>query len=401
MNIINKEKVSIVVSIFNVDKFLSKTIISLLNQSYTNLELLLVDSNSEDKSGEICKLFEIQDKRIKYIKVENNGLVNSRKTGLSHCTSKYVCFVDGDDWVEKDYILLLFRSITKYKSDVAICSHYKDLHNDSILVKNKFNRVFYNKQNLIQEIYPVMVSDKNFFSNGVPTYLWGKLFKIRLVKKIMPYINNSILMGEDSSLLYPYLLLSNKVSIVKAALYHYVQHNNSILKTPSHQSEELRKLKFLFHHLTAFLLPSLKVPNLKTQVDDYIKSLIVVRMGGVINLTNSIKTYFNKDFHNKRIVIFSSGSFGKLLYKKIIELNYAVIVLWIDEDYLQNQNMGLDVKPLEEIKNFNFDFILIATTYLKDVKRIIKKLSYYRNVKGKVISLDYGKIDLSILDKYI
>jgi glycosyltransferase involved in cell wall biosynthesis len=399
MKKIKNHKVSIIVSIFNVDRFLTKTISSILAQSHKNFELLLIDSNSEDKSGEICKSFEMIDKRVRYLKVDNNGLVSSRKTGLSHCTSKYICFIDGDDWIEKDYILLLLESLTTHKSDLSICSHFKDLNENSIIVYNKFKLIVYGKKSLIKYIYPSMISGKNFFTHGVPTYLWGKLFKTRIVKKIMPLINNSILVGEDASLVYPYLLKSKKVSIVKEALYHYVQHNNSILKTSSNQTEELLRLNLLKHHLTAFLLPSNKVPNLKSQLEDYMKSLIVIRTGGILKVPYSIKTFFNKDFYNKRIVIFSSGSFGKLLYKKIVELNYANIVLWIDEDYLHDRNMGMDVRALENIRNVVFDYILIATTYLKEINQIIKKLSYYNNVKDKVVTIDYDKIDLAFINE--
>ena len=117
-----EDLVSIVVPVYNVEKYLKKSIESILNQTYDNLEVLLVDDGSTDSSGEICDSFIKVDSRIRVFHKENGGLSDARNFGIEHMKGQYVSFIDSDDYISKDYVWKLYSSIKNNDSEVSICS---------------------------------------------------------------------------------------------------------------------------------------------------------------------------------------------------------------------------------------------------------------------------------------
>ena len=115
-----KDKISIIVPIYNMEKYLNKGVNSIINQSYENLEIILVNDGSTDDSLNICNKFKKKDKRVVVLKKENGGLSSARNYGIEHANGKYISFVDADDYIEKDYIEKLYNCITKYKVKISI-----------------------------------------------------------------------------------------------------------------------------------------------------------------------------------------------------------------------------------------------------------------------------------------
>ena len=102
------EKISVIVPVYNVEKYIGECIKSIINQDYENIEIILVDDGSNDKSGEICDEYTLKDKRVKVIHKENGGVSSARNRGIESSTGEYIAFVDGDDYVTKDYVSYLF-----------------------------------------------------------------------------------------------------------------------------------------------------------------------------------------------------------------------------------------------------------------------------------------------------
>jgi len=138
-------KISIIVPIYNSEKYLRKCINSLLCQSYSNLEIILVNDGSKDKSGEICEEYALLDSRIKVIHTENCGQASARNTGLTVAKGEYIGFVDSDDWVDNDMYETLINMIGKYDADIAECGfrlvyddHVEALDEDSFLISDYY-----------------------------------------------------------------------------------------------------------------------------------------------------------------------------------------------------------------------------------------------------------------------
>ena len=121
MEQINKSLISVIVPIFKVESYLGKCIDSILSQTYKNIEIILVDDGSPDSCPQICDLYSEKDNRIKVIHKNNGGLSDARNAGLIVSKGEYVCFVDGDDFVETEYVERLYTAIKKCNADLAIC----------------------------------------------------------------------------------------------------------------------------------------------------------------------------------------------------------------------------------------------------------------------------------------
>ena len=114
------EKITVIVPVYNVENYLNKCLDSLINQTYKNLEIIVINDGSTDNSGEICQEYAQKDNRIIYVEQENGGLSDARNAGLERMTGSYVTFVDSDDWVEPDYVEVLHNKLIGYQADIAI-----------------------------------------------------------------------------------------------------------------------------------------------------------------------------------------------------------------------------------------------------------------------------------------
>lgn len=166
----NKIKVSIIVAVYNSEKFLDKLIVSIINQSYTNLEIILVDDGSPDNSGEICDKYALIDNRIKVLHKENGGACDARNKGLELVTGEYISIIDGDDWLEPDYVEYLLMLATKTGSDMSMSKNIFTTR-DREQISNDSLETWSAEDAAIEIIYP-----------KIPIGPWNKLYKTTLIK---------------------------------------------------------------------------------------------------------------------------------------------------------------------------------------------------------------------------
>lgn len=219
---------SIVVPIYNVDKYLHDCIDSILGQTYKNFELILVDDGSTDHSPHICDLYAEKDSRIKVIHKQNGGLVSARKAGAAIATGDYAICVDSDDWIDKDHLLSLYDVINKYSPDI-VCFDYFEVLNDLYAVKkNPFRKGFYNENQIINEILPNLIETRKAFY--FPPCIWGKAYKMDLYKAEQLQVDDQIKIGEDVACTIPCISKSNSIFILDKPLYYYRRNNLSMTK---------------------------------------------------------------------------------------------------------------------------------------------------------------------------
>lgn len=165
-----KDKVSIIVAIYNSEKFIRKCIESIVGQTYRNLEIILVDDGSPDRSGEICDEYKNKDKRIKVIHKKNGGACDARNRGLEEVTGKYLTIIDGDDWMAEDYVSYLMNIINRFNVDMAISDNVfttRDLHQ---IKRDSLEKVS-PEEAVARIIYPI-----------VPIGPWSKMYSSKLIK---------------------------------------------------------------------------------------------------------------------------------------------------------------------------------------------------------------------------
>lgn len=213
--------ISIIVPIYKVEKYLDECIKSIINQTYSDLEIILVDDGSPDGCPDICDKYANADGRIKVIHKENGGLVSARKAGLNAATAEYVCFVDGDDWIEPDMYSLIADEIEKNHADCVITQFYFDYPGKAEKSEYKLNKPFYSRSEIENEIFPTMLFDNSYYRFGIFPCCWTKVFKRELLQKHLMATDDRIRIGEDIAFTYPCLMECNSISFIDKALYHY------------------------------------------------------------------------------------------------------------------------------------------------------------------------------------
>lgn len=207
--------VSIIVPVYNVEKYLSKCIESLINQTYTNIEILLINDGSTDNSKKICEQFKEKDSRIKLINKENGGLSDARNKGLQEAISKYIAFVDSDDYVEKNYIETLYSLITKFNSEIAIAD-FRVIKGAKKIKEDETKEYCITPEKAIEEM---LYSDFYYIS------ACSKLYKKELFENV-EFPKGK--MFEDVGTTYKLIIKANKIACTNKKIYNYVIRNNSI-----------------------------------------------------------------------------------------------------------------------------------------------------------------------------
>lgn len=218
----SSKKVSVVVPVYNVEEYLDKSVFSIINQTYKELEILLIDDGSKDNSGILCDEWAEKDNRIRVIHKENGGLSSARNTGIDYATGDYIMFEDSDDWLEETIIEKCVARIEKDKSDLVLFGYRKIDENGHNLGEFTFGNGTYSRTELIQQLYSRIVE----MSFG---YAWNKLYKFEVLKKSRIRNDSTIIDRED--LVFNMQLLNHweKISYLNCVGYNYLQRETSLL----------------------------------------------------------------------------------------------------------------------------------------------------------------------------
>jgi glycosyltransferase involved in cell wall biosynthesis len=217
-----KELVSIIVPIYDVEPYLKKCVDSIIGQTYSNLEIILVNDGSPDNCGKICDEYAAKDERIKVVHKENGGLSDARNVGTEIAKGNYISFIDSDDFVTQNYVEYLYGLIAKHSADISACG-YLPIRENGIVIKSKNslteNKV-YNKENF-NEMFSAMLYEENTFDAA-----WSKLYKKTLFSSIQ-FPKGKLF--EDVRIVPQLLHKAEKVIFGKEKHYFYQIRQNSIV----------------------------------------------------------------------------------------------------------------------------------------------------------------------------
>ncbi|MBP5366491.1 MAG: glycosyltransferase family 2 protein [Bacteroidales bacterium] len=207
-------KVSIIMSVYNTESYLRKALDSVVAQTYSDWEFIIVDDGSTDKSGEIIDTYASNDSRIKVVHKANTGQADSRNIALKMAGGEYIGYIDSDDWYEPNYIATLVEFAEKEQLDIAMCGHFIEYKNTSIVKNGDSSVKIYDRKEALNQI---IIDEKT------QSYLWNKLFKREMITDDFP-IN---FFYEDYSTVFKWFMNANKVGLVEVPLYHYRQRKSS------------------------------------------------------------------------------------------------------------------------------------------------------------------------------
>lgn len=225
-----KPLISIVLPIYNVSDYLSKCLDSIIKQTYTNLEILLIDDGSTDGCYDICEKYQSKDQRFKVIHKKNGGVSSARNCGIRAMTGKYMTFIDPDDMVAPDYVETLYRSIKENNSEISICG-VKTVFSEDLCVtdaKDRRSEVFTAERAI----------EKMLYQDEIDVNAWGKMYLSSLFDGI-EYPTGKI--NEDTAITYKVFAKAHIISFDSYKCYFYMQHPESIM----HQSFAVRKMTLI------------------------------------------------------------------------------------------------------------------------------------------------------------
>jgi len=381
----NNPLVSIIIPIYNSETFLDKCVQSALNQSYKNIEVILVNDGSIDLSGEMCDNYAFIDSRVKVIHKNNGGLVSSRKTGLIASIGEYILYIDGDDWIELNLIEYYVKQIIEHNADVVVSSHIVNLEGREDILINSLPFGVYNKEQLKSIIYPKMMYTGKFSQFGIFSYSWGKLYKKELLLKNQLKVDENITIGEDALCLYPTLLDANMLVILEQPGYHYRQRADSLIKTL--RKIDICRMQKVYDDFKDIFFDKGVLDIMLPQLQYYLLSLLIINTEGP-NIDNITDLYpFNKIESKKGLVIYGGGTFGQHMYKKIINNKSYNILAWIDEKYKHYSKLNLPVTGFNKIKSLEYDAIIIALMDEDNSNQIFSKLIKQGIDKNRIIQI--------------
>lgn len=320
----NESLVSVIIPVYNTEKYLKKCIESVINQTYRNLEIICIDDGSTDRSLNILKQFESKDNRIRIIQQENKGVSAARNIGIDNTNGKYLMFVDSDDWIESNMVAELFSLAEREDTDVIISG----ILYENIKEKTKF--------------YKIPKSPNWLSHENILALIPNKFHKSKLIKKYNIIFNTEIKMSEDFLFNMEVLAKSHKVCIMPKIFYHYILHGNN----------------------TAL--------NLKNRVESFI---VLDKIYDVLEEENILRDSSQKEEMDTLAVCYLKDVFSRLLYANDNDEFIHYFKMFMTHmkkiDYL-----GLNAKIKIYLRAFIVYFI-----YIFHLKKLV---IFRRKIKGNI-----------------
>ena len=258
---------SVIIPVYNTEKYLHQCLDSVLNQTFRDFELIIVDDGSTDNSAKICDEYSDKDQRIRLIHQTNGGHTKARKVGLSLATGKYVFFVDSDDWLELDALQIINENVKKTGADIITFDSYFCHKGKQVKYHQSAPAGFYDKKAMIESIYPKMIYSGRFFYFGVYASMWNKVFLRSILTPNLLNVDERIRIGEDGLATFATFLDASSVCVLaKKYLYDYRDDNISI--TRSYYPELFNNTNLLIDKLRQ-MNKKKNIYDLDSQIDYY------------------------------------------------------------------------------------------------------------------------------------
>lgn len=311
-------KVSLIVPIYNVEKYLQQCIDSIINQTYKNLEIILVNDGSPDNSGKIADENAIKDVRIKVVHKTNGGVSSARNAGLNIATGDYICFADGDDWLEPNYVEYLLALILKYKTDISITT---DMYT-----------TFYGKPSKNHNIKVCSGHDAaiDILCYNMPIGVYCKMFKRSLLDKGIRF-EEKLFIGEGFNFNTDAFQRAQSVVIGHQRVYHYRRDNEDSAMTKFNINKiicALKAIKFIENKIInreKHILNALNFAKWHTHCD----MLFFIILGNGVKQHNDIYTECYKIAKNNALIALSVPTSQKEKIRAIITWIYPKTIAYL------------------------------------------------------------------------
>ncbi len=394
--------ISVIIPVYQVELYVAHCIESVTGQIYQNLEIILIDDGSVDKSGEICDLYMDKDERIKVVHQENQGLSAARNRGIEIAKGEYLCFVDSDDWIDERFIDVVYRISAGTGCDIVQCGFQNTLFDDMEKDGREGKYTVYTPKEYSIAAYTLLSWKCNV--------AWNKLYRASLFAGIR-YPKGKI--HEDEFTTYKLIWKANRIAVTNTKLYFYRQRTDSIMgrayslkrldageayREREKFYEDLGETELLNLARTAHLewldwnLPLVRqhseataelvaaLEEEKAYLEKHTKDEQIYKKGLKFH---GYLFPFSRVPYGSRIILYGAGDVGTQYYRQITELNYCDVVAWVDGNAEKYKQMGFPVKGKEEVSAQNIEAEYIVFAFNNDIlaKEMMQKFRQAGNEK--------------------
>jgi glycosyltransferase involved in cell wall biosynthesis len=360
----NMELISVIVPIYNLAPYLYQCVESICRQTYTNLDIILVDDGSTDAAPELCEAFRKVDPRVRVITQANRGLVNARKTGLAAARGDYVFYVDGDDWLDVGCLEHYRQIAAHHRSDIVIGNHKREFLGKQERIENLIGPGAYSANRLRDEVLPRMIHAGPFFQHGIKTFSWGKMYRRPVIETLQQRVPDDVTFGEDAALVYPAILGADSIYISDIAAYNYRQRANSILKSTTMDPQASHRIARAFAYMAEALGAAHdRHYGLLSQLQAYFVSLLLIRNGAFMGDRDAYQRCkaFGDIEPGARVCLYNSGSFGQHVYRHLCGSRWLHFSGWFDHDFRESRLLNMDVDDPATLASREFDLMLVPS----------------------------------------
>ena len=316
------ELVSIVVPIFNVEKYLDRCINSIVNQTYKNLEIILVDDGSPDNCPEMCDLWSRKDKRIKVIHKSNAGLGMARNTGIENANGKYICFFDSDDYVDLQTIEIALEEAKRTGADVVAFGISDTDQNGKVMhsVIPKPPKTFYYGKEVQEILLPNMVSATEF---NVSLSACVMLFSMKMIKnRNWRFVSERTIIAEDVYSLINLFSSINSICFISKSLYYYCRNEESL--THTYREDRYGRIKFYYDECIKMSLDNGYNEDVRSRVGLTYFSLTIAAMKQIVKSNVGFRKKYSAiknivcDNHMRKVILNTNVSMQPKTWKILI-----------------------------------------------------------------------------------
>lgn len=376
--------ISVIVPIYNTQEFLPRCLDSILNQTYENMEIILVNDGSTDGSLFLCEKYGEKDHRIQIFSQFNQGIMAAKKAAIKICQGEYVMFVDSDDWVEPELLETMVQSVRRCDCLLVCTNVYMDTKSGTIEKRNAIPSGTYETEKIAKDLF--YYKDTDYY--GILPYSVAKLYPLEMLRNVLNHISSDIRYAEDKAIVFSFVFQNIKVCFTDDIYYHYCVRNGSACQSENQNYlveltafykyakkifERHKEREYLLRQLGKYLLQEIHhAVNLK---------LGLAAAGNPIYIAPAREPYRldpSALFPRKsKVILYGAGRVGVDYQKQLTDCGKIELCGWVDKDYEKYQEKEWDVHPVEYLNESEYDYILVA----------VRKQTVFREIKEELTGM--------------
>lgn len=377
----SRAELSVIVPVYNTKKYLKQCLESLINQTYKEIEIILVDDGSTDGSGQICDQYQSMDARIRVIHQENTGSTFARLQGLKQSTGEYIGFMDSDDWIAPDMYEIFMSKVKEKKYDIISMGYIAVREGKAQKEKDGTLVGVYERGKNLDTLLSNMMYDAKAKKRGIHPSLCSKVIKREHLIKSYKNVDSNISMGDDAAVFYPCCLQANSILILDEYKYYYRMHSESMCR--SMNIDTIGRVYSFYQYMKRELMPYDVKYDILNQLKKYIWTFINPGLRQIFDF--HVGTIFLFPYalveKNTDIILYGAGKVGQAYNCQLSENQYCNIVAWVDKNKKPGENI---IRP-DEIQGLFYSKIVIAVKEEQIANEIMDELAVFGIEREKML----------------